>query len=565
MAVTTEQIEGLSKQVFILDYMLNGLFPCQSDVVRLIRGNKREWSFNDKFEYRMLLSTTNTGGSLNSQVFNPNVSLNKPGNLEYGIFHATYGTVSDGMTVDLTANLETKDKKAAFENDFAMRMHSLRTNVASLFKNFAIHGKFGVVHQLRATIVAPKVPAKRNPVANTGFTPEAATPFTIATPINVFNTNFKAGRYLIKTTETTTSGSVTDNTWHGRAPWSVADVGELYLILDNQPGSLSLISVGTVITPWKDGEFLEVAYNREIFGMPTDTFSAAHWTGGAITATGDTAWDGRKYDKFTGTGYYTWGQDAVVGAMEGLADLFPWYTDPVTAPEERLGTDLAFRGQVNRETNTTEQCGGWVYQDQDENIIDAILRGVNLTSNTVPYAEVGIWINPMTKQKMGIEEGAGVTPIRDNLVEGPIIYQRGIKSVDYQVGNSTIKEVITDANIPTDVVIVGPKNDMSYNCWDNATFEIDNYIQETYSASEPPKPQDISIPDEIVAKLDLSSRITYGSPTLSDGSMASFTGSGIRHPKNVMPMALHEMGAIFTEYPYTYTVVKLREPIIDLK
>ena len=195
MAVTQSQIEGLAKQVFILEYLLNGLFPCQSDVVRLIRANKREWKFNDKFEYRMLLSTTNSGGSLNSQVFKETVGLNRPGSLDYGIFQATYGAVSDGFDVDMTANLETKDKKAAFESDFAIRMHSLRTNVASLFKNFAIHGRFGVVHQLRSTIAAGS--QGFNPKANTGFTPAfgaAAEPFTIQVPINVFNSGFKKGK-----------------------------------------------------------------------------------------------------------------------------------------------------------------------------------------------------------------------------------------------------------------------------------------------------------------------------------------------------------------------------------
>ena len=252
MPISRDQIEGLSKQVFIVDYLLNGLFPCQSDVVRLIRSKKKEWKFNDKFEYRMLLATTNTGGTLNSQVFNRDVSLNRPGELEYGTFRATYGTVSDGFSVDMMVNLETKDKKAAFETDYATRMHSLRVNVASLFKNFAIHGKFGVVHQLRAVIDAPALGSDYNPVANTGFTPVQGVPFTIKTPINVFNSNFKNGRMLIKT--------------KAAAPWATADVSELYLILQNQPGQLTLMSVGTTVSEWQDGEFLEVAMNREIVG-----------------------------------------------------------------------------------------------------------------------------------------------------------------------------------------------------------------------------------------------------------------------------------------------------------
>jgi hypothetical protein len=76
----------------------------------------------------------------------------------------------------------------------------------------------------------------------------------------------------------------------------------------------------------------------------------------------------------------------------------------------------------------------------------------------------------------------------------------------------------------------------------------------------------MAIPDEFLTKLDLSNRITYGPPTLVDGSMANFAnGNRIRHPKNAINVALHEMGALFTEYPYTYTVVKLAKPICDLK
>ena len=217
MAITQDQLEALSKQVFITDYLLNGLFPCQSDIVRLIRSKKREWRFNDKFEYRMLLANTNTGGSLNSQVFKETVGLRKPGELEYGTYHATYGSVSDGFDVDMMVNLETREKKAAFETDYATRMHSLRNNVAALFKSFAIHGRFGVVHQIRASIDKPSTGASRNPVANV-HTPNIGTPFTIKTPINVFNSNFKRGKLLIKTTEA--------------APWGAANVAELYLVLE---------------------------------------------------------------------------------------------------------------------------------------------------------------------------------------------------------------------------------------------------------------------------------------------------------------------------------------------
>lgn len=581
MPISRDEIESLSKQVFAVEYLINGMFPCQSDVVRLIRSNKREWSFSDKFEYRMLLAGTNSGGSLNSQVFKENVGMIKQGELEYGIFHATYGSVSDGFDIDMMLNLETENKKAAFNNDFSTRMHALRMNVASLFKNFAIHGQFGVLHQLcapyidgsnyrggaspqyndatvhdtgRGVVFCPNV-FNAADITGTGAT---RVPFRIKAPINVYNSNFKAGKYLIKTKRGNS------NTNHG--PWAEADVSEMYLILENQPGYLTLLSVGTTVSDWKNGEFLEVAGNREI--SSNSKIFEDSWEAEAITvAQGPYA---GKYDMFnyTGNAKYTHDNAAVVGAMEGLADLFPWYIDPndmASNLEIRLGVDRPFRGQASRLRYTTEQAGGFVLQQENEHIIDTIMRGAFLTKSTVPYADIGIWMNPVTRIEMGYEEGENVKVIRDNFIAGPIIYQRGVKTTSYQIGNSVVEEVVEDLNLPTDVIVIGPKNDMSYNCWDNATFELDKYIQETWGKSKPPAIENLSIPNELIAKLDLSQRITYGSPTLRDGRTASFTnGSNIRHPQNRMPVAMHEMGALFTEYPYTYTIVKLRHPIFDI-
>lgn len=579
MPISQDQIESLSKQAFVVEYLLNGMFPCQSDVVRLIRNKKREWKFNDKFEYRMLLAGTNTGGSLNSQVFKENVGLIKPGELEYGTFRATYGTVSDGFDIDMMLNLETKEKKVAFENDYATRMHALRMNVASLFKNFAIHGQYGVLHQLSAPYLDGTVyrggvsPQYEDNTVHTVTTSEGTAlylcpntftstdvplamgntrvPFRIKTPINVFNSNFKAGKYLIKTT--------------ANRPWGSANVSEMYLILENQPNYLTLLSVGSTMSDWVEGNFLEVAGNREV-AANSNLFEQS-WSFNSITVgTGPYA---GSYDLFNYAGpiTYTNGNSAIVGAMEGLADLFPWYTDPADVQanlETRLGLDLPFRDQASRLRYSTEQAGGFVMQQANEHIIDAIMRGVFLTKSTVPYADITMFMNPVTRIELGYEEGENVRVIRDNLIEGPIVYQRGVKTTNYQIGNQVINDVVEDLNMPTDVILIGPKNDISYNCWDNATFEIDRYIQETWGKSKPPAIQDLSIPNEVIAKLDLSSRITYGSPTLRDGRLSSFTnGSNIRHPQNVVSVAMHEMGALFTEYPYCYTVVKLRKPIFE--
>ena len=414
MPITQDYLEGLGKQVFMLDYLGNGLFPCQSDIVRSIRAKKKAWDFNDKFEYRMLLSNTNTGGTLNSQVFKENVSLIKPGKLGFGIYHATYGTISDGFMVDMMQNLETANKKAAFEQDYATLMHSMHINVAALFKNFAIHGRFGVVHQLRASINAPTVNVDKNPVPNV-HTPVLGTPFTIAVPLNVFHSNFKRGKYLIKTKEA--------------APWGAADVTELYMVLDNQPHQLTLIPVGTTVSDWEDGQFLEVQGNREVVGMSPTAFH--NWNYSAITvAAGPYA---GQYDQFAGVGTYTADTNAITGAMEGLSDLFPWYTDPANL-DNRLGLDMPFRDQPDRLAYSMEQAGQYIVQKPGQHIIDMLLEGVSLTRSSVPWNEVNIWINPDTLQRMGVEESLTVRTIRDNVAGGSIGYMRGIKEIDVQVG-----------------------------------------------------------------------------------------------------------------------------------
>lgn len=542
--ITTDYLEGLGKQVFIMDYLKNGLFPGRSNIAKMIRSKKRKWEFNDKFEYRMFLSNTNTGGTLNSQVYREGVGLRKPGELEFGTFHATYGAITDGFDVKVTQNLETAERTAAFEREYAMQMHSLRMNISALFKNFGIHGRFGVVHQIRESIGAPNISPAKNPVANC-FTPVLGVPFTIKVPNNVFETNFKRGKYLIKTTEA--------------APWGAANVAEMYMVLENQPNLLTLLPVGTAVSEWEDGQFLEVAQNREIEGRPANIFDS--WAYGAITVSGIYAGD---YDQFTGTGRYTSGDNAITGAMEGIADLFPWYSDPAQM-DTRLGMDLAFRGQANRLRYSVEQAGQFILQEQNEHVMDAIMRGLIVANNILPSENIVMFCNPITLQYLGYEEGATVQAYRNNLIEGPIIYQRGVETTSYNVGNRSLKEVVQDANLPTDVILIAPKNDLSYNCWDNAAMEIDKFIKETWGDALPPDIQDIALPDELTTSLDVSKRITFGSPILRDGNLAQFAhGNNIRHPESVIPVAMHEMGALFTEYPYAYTVVKLRNPIVGL-
>jgi len=533
MPVTQDYLDALTKQIFIRDYIFNGLFPCQSDIVRSIRSKKKEWNFNHRFEYRMLLATSNTGGGLNSQIYNRDFSLRRPGSQDYGLFQATYGSVTDGFNVDMMANLETKNQKAAFMTDYAMQVHGMRVNVASIFKNVAIHGRFGVVHKLSTADIT----------ALAGGTPVAGTAYTLEVPINVYHSNMKRGRLLIRSSQ---------------YPWGEAGTNEVYVVVDNQPKKLTLkLLTGATIHngPLAAGDYLELYGNRTLdTGATIPVFAG----GGAYDDPIITAGTGIYTQTVAGT------SEAGTAFMEGIADLLPWYDDPLVAGN-RAGLDTPFRGQPDRLTYTTEQAGGYVHQSATQSIIDAVMAGVDLTVATVPYADIVVWMNPETRQKIGYEEASNVTIFKQIALSSPIVYQRGITATSYTIGSKVIPDVISDYNLPTDVVIIGPKQDISYNCWDNSTMKIDDYIIESFSKQEPPKPEDLSIPNDFVTKLDISSRITYGAPIAADGRMpgGGFTGGNFMHPGNYLPVAFHEMGALFTENPYAYTIVKLNDPIID--
>jgi len=538
--ISQSYIDGLTRQVFIKDYILNGLFPSQSDIVRSIRSKKINWEFNDRFEYRMLLATTNTGGTLNSQVFNSNVSLMNPNALTYGVFKATYGTVSDGFDVDMTKNLETSSSRGAFINEYAMMVHSMRVNTAGLFKGFAIHGRFGVVHRISA-----------GNEAAVGTAPVLGTAFTIDVPINVYASNFKTGRFLIKTADGT--------------PWGASNVAELYMVLDNQPRKLTLVPIGTTTSAWVAGQFLEIFGNRTMGAAPASTwgppiptwdiFSNPMWSAAANAVA---------IKQWLGTGAYTNGADAGTGAMEGLADLFPWHLSDETTSATRLGLDLPFRNQPNRLFFSTEQAGGFYMRQQNESIIDAIMNGVALVTATVPQADIGVWMNPDTMLAMGEQETQDVKWVKQITSAAPHIFARGVNSHEYQIGSRTIPATLQDHNLPTNVVVIGPRDDLSYNCWSQDMYKIDEFIQETWSKVESPKPEDLTIPADFSTKLDFSRRITYGAPVLGDHRITTeFQGGNFVHPSNRLPIAFHEMGALFTEAPFAYAVVNLRHELLS--
>jgi hypothetical protein len=513
---------SLGKQMFIKDTILNGMFPCQSDIVKLLRNKKQDWSYHEFYEYRMLLANSNTGGSLNSQLFHPTGSLKKPGEIDIGIFRGTYGTVSDGFDIDMIANIETSNSRKAFLTDYARWLHSMRMNVASIFKNVAIHGRFGVIHK-----VTPEDVTAVNATFS-GATPTVGTVFSLNVPSNVYTAGFANGRLVIKT-----QGS------GGLVPWGTANCAEVYKIVDNQPHWLSLQAVtGSTPTSWAAGQYIELTDNR----VPAP--------GGVVGFAEDGV-------TWAGTGTYTSGTTARTGFMEGLADLFPWYAD---ATYNRLGLDLPFRGQPNRQTYTTQMAGGWYMQKDGESIIDAIMNGVRLATLAVPYEDLGVWMNQDTRLGIAAQEQDHVTIFKEIALSQPIVFQRGITATSYTVGSKVIPDTITDDNMPTDTIIIGPKMDLSYCTLDNAFMKIDEFVQTTFSKEAPPTPEQISVPQELMTSLNIGKRFVVGTPSMSDGRV---TEGLFVHPADRVPVAYHEMGSLFTENPYAYVVVKLRNQIID--
>lgn len=650
-SITQDYSEALGKQVFAKEFILNGLFPCQSDIVKMIELAKVDWKFNDKFEYRMLFSNTNSGNTINTQTFDSNFNLRHPGQLEYGVFQATYGALMDGFNIDMTKQLETRESRAAFNKEYATRLHSMRINVASLFKNLVINGRYGVAHRVMPPLSLEAnggfVDSNGRPSYKYGVeigTPDDKGNYTwvqasfdagtsgtgvngyydlsimqrspngnwapqirMVVPINVYHSDFKTGRLLGRARKER-KDPVVNASWvtglgSKMAPWGKSYVSDCWVVTDNQPKVLTLAYIGDTLPTGTNsddlgkllvGEYFELFGNRKTkmsyftddFKLKRNSAGSDFYNGMYADAGGDFVGadsDPRRWT-WTSGGFKTdeaYCFSEATGGMEGLADLFPWYTalgeKDFNQANARLGLNRFFRGQRDRLRYTTEQAGLFMLQQENQSIMDCLLEAVEVAKGTVPWEDMVIWINPTTLTSIGMYEqvtGAGpkspgMQVFKDVQLDSKLIYQRGITAISFRVGNQIIPNVVSDYNLPTDVILIAPLKDIAYNCWDNAAFQMNQYIQETFSKSKPPAIKDLTVPREFTTKLDLSARITYGSPVAGDLSMMNpgvgetFGYNGFIHPSNSLPVAYHEMGSLFTPNPYAYTVVKLRNQIIN--
>jgi hypothetical protein len=582
-----------------------------------------DWKFNDKFEYRMLMANTNSGGTINTQTFDKNFQLLHPGELEYGVFRATYGAIMDGFTIDMTKQLETKESRAAFNKEYAMRLHSMRINVASLFKNVMIHGRYMVAHRVMAPLHRVKgdpntriygMQMRRGgaqfatqwspvPTDLVGYDISALEPgdhIRIPVPRNVFNTNFKQGRLLALAGIEYMPGAFSQTLAGNRryAPWGKSLVGDMWVVYDNQAGMLDLVYIGPKNCMGGGngridfGAHFIVAGNRRVpnRGWQRWELRANRPGGDDFVTHKPSGWDPEHLDNSQmNVERWRWvmkdGQPPdntmeyaeSTGAMEGAADLFPWYTTyGNTDPNQlvsRLGINRPFRAQPDRVRYTSEQAGQIVMQYPGQSIMNAIMTGVDIATSVCDWEDLVVFINPTTLSAIGMYEqmfggnNGGLQVFKETQMDSKLIYQRGITGISFRIGDKIIPNVVKDWNFPTDVILLAPQKDLQYNCWDNAAFELSTYIQDTFSGKAPPPPKDVAVPKEFLTRMDLSSRIIYGAPVAQDLAQQNLGNfdNGFVHPSNSMPVAYQEMGALFTENPYAYTVVKLCNQILNVE
>lgn len=553
---TGNYIDGLTKVCYMLDYMGNGLFPCKSPIVKSFLSKKKPWDFPDRFTYTTRFAYGNTGGTNVGQLYQQHGGVYRPGQREYGIFRASYGTITDALYVDMLANLETATDKVAFNSHYSEEVRDLRNSMGSIYKSVALNGSYIPVLEVETknnirtkdangNFTVPHVMPYSPPIAAGGSWADLeAVAFEIDVGPDVFASNFQRGRTLGKT-----------ESQLGLGPWGPGYANYVVMILENIssiPGKLRLavMNGSRAAVNWKPLDFLILCDNRDIAGFTGPQVIGGFEQPGIVNAAMPTNSMYTAYDATAGT-------QATTGAFEGLADLLPWFSD---AAGNRLGLDLPFREQANRLKYTAQQAGNYVYQTANMTIMDAIMTGITVSQNTIGSLEgLGVWWNPMVRQCIEYEEGEsmGIRATRQLASSSPVVYQKGVTSTSWHIGSKTINDTIDDPSLRTDVVIIAPEQQMFYNCWDNAFAQIDQWVQSGDFKLAQKDNNRITVPTEIANSIDFKHRIMWGQPEMVNNSIA--TMGRFTHPKLMTPGHFFEMGALFTEFPHYYTVVKLRE------
>ena len=547
-------IDSLVVMALIRDRIVRGLFPTERPFVRSLQMSRRNWDYkNNEFEYRTQLSTPNTAGTLSSQVLTPDGAMKRIGNMDVAIQKATYGTVIGGFAVDMFKQRETENQPQYMDDQIGADTKNARYDMANTAARIMLGGKFMVLFQVTEHIrfspnmtsrpplgdygqsVAPPEysgNALQNRPTIVGFTPVPNSPFRIRVPADVMGSGYTQGMLFIKAT--------------GR-PGGRANAREAYVLIDIQPnGDLELLPIGEP-SQWRADDFIEAYGNRLADGtVEWREPSMATYPFGQWTFVGNATRYLNEIDDPNA---------ALVGAFEGVPDLIPWYFDQ---SGQRMGLDVPFRGRPNRRVQTAQMAGNAYLQTAGQSIMDAIESGVAMSRITVPQMEMVMYINPALFPRINAEEGESIRRIDGVQLGNRAHYNQGAQTISLQVGNYNVPLAIADPSLPTDVVLIGPRDRFEYIGWGNPMAGIDAFMDAEFGNTPPQAATEINVPTELIASLDLSRLVSVSAP--KHGDAAQRDGLFNVKPETLSWVAMKETGALFTEAPHAFTVVKLLEP-----
>ena len=521
-------IESLMIMALARDYIIRGLFPTERPFVRGLQVSRRKWDYkNHEFEYRTQMSTPNASGTLTSQVLNEDGSLKRPGNTKIVTNKATYGTIIGGFPIDMFAQRETENQSQFFDNQINVDTRNARYDMANTASRVILGGQFMVLFQVSQHILRRD---NGNPVA--GFTPTAGVEFTVRTPAEVMAAGYTEGMLLIKA-----SGK----------PGGASNAREAYVMLDIQPnGNLTLLPIGTP-SVWADGDFIEAYGNRLADGTVSwqapsmTTYPLGNWTfNGNATRYLDEDSDPNQ---------------ALVGAMEGIPDLIPWWSD---SNGQRLGLDTPFRARPNRLRMSSQQAGNFFHMVPGQTVMQAVEAGVGMSRATVPHEDMVMYINPAIFPRVNEEEGEKLRLIQDAQIGARRHYNQGATTFSAQVGSYIAPVAVVDTSFPSDVILLGPRDRFEYIGWGNPFAAIDEFMDEEFRNTPPQAATAINIPTELLTNMDIDQLLTVSAPSHRDAPQRG-------HSPNVKSevlswVSMRETGAIFTEAPHAFTVIKLDRP-----
>lgn len=519
--------EHLYVMSLIRDYILKGYYHTERPFIRSLEQSRKVWDYkNEQFEYRTQLSTPNATGTLTELVLTKDGALKRPGNVGMLTQKASYGTVIGGFVVDMFAQRETSAQPRFFDSQVDMDIRNARFDMANTAARAILGGKFMVLFQVTPHIIRLD---DGNPVD--GFVPTVGVPFDLRVPAEVCASGYTQGMLFIKATG---------------EPGGPSNAREAYVLLDIQPsGKMKLLPIGEP-SVWRNDDFIEAFGNRVADGAvewiepSLSTYPMGNWqfVGNAT----------RYLDEKTDLGV------PLVGAMEGMPDLFPWYYNQ---SGQRLGLDVPYRGAADRLLMTAQKAGNALLQRSDQTIMDVIEQGTLLSRMAVPGEQPLMILNPAVFPRISAEEGDTIRRVEGIQVGGRRHFGQGATTISAQVGNYNLPLLVADPSWPSDLIFIGPPNRIEQIGWGNPFARVEEFMDAEFGNTPPQAATAINLPVDIITSMDIGRLMTFSAPQHRDSPRQ--TTHSVK-PEILTHVTMMETGALFTEIPHGFTVVKLNQP-----